>query len=381
MTYDFNCVVDRRGTDSLKWAKYAGRDVLPMWVADMDFEAPPTVLEGIRRRLEQGVLGYALPPREALDAVVMALERDHGWLIDPAWLCWMPGLVTALNVCCRMLAPGESVATFVPVYPPFLSAPANFSRELTRLPLVEAGARFELPLDLLDQALPAPARMLMLCNPHNPTGRVFSRGELERLAEICLRRDMVLCSDEIHCDLVLDRDKRHLPIATLSPEVAARTITLMAPSKTYNIPGLGCAFAIIPNPELRQRFRKAADGIVPHVNVLGYAACTAAYRDGADWRAALLAHLRANRDRVEAAAGGWKGIRVRHVEATYLAWLDCREAALGEEPYAFFLKAGVGLSDGAEFGQPGCVRLNFGCPTATLVEGLRRIEKAVTVVR
>jgi cystathionine beta-lyase len=216
----------------------------------------------------------------------------------------------------------------------------------------------------------------LLCSPHNPTGRVFTRSELLRLAEICERHRLVICSDEIHCDLVLDPDKVHLPTAALAGEIAERTITLMAPSKTYNIPGLGCAFAVISQPQLRKAFKAAMAGIVPEVNLMGFAGALAAYRHGGAWRSALLAYLAANRDRVLEAIANMPGLSASHIEATYLAWIDAREVGAGD-PAAFFEAAGVGLSDGREFGGPGFVRLNFGCPRATLDEALGRMERAL----
>ncbi len=221
--------------------------------------------------------------------------------------------------------------------------------------------------------------MLLLCSPHNPVGRVFDEAELRRLADFARRHDLLICSDEIHCGLVLDEDCRHRPIAALDADAAQRTITLMAPSKTWNVPALYCAFAVIPDAGLRRRYRHAMRGIVPHVNVLGMVAAEAAYRDGDPWRQALLAYLRGNRDRVMEAVAAMPGISLARPEATYLAWLDCRELIaeynIGDVA-AFFEAAGVGLSDGRYFGAPGWLRLNFGCPRATLDEALARMATA-----
>jgi len=217
---------------------------------------------------------------------------------------------------------------------------------------------------------------MLLCHPHNPVGRAFSRSELAAVAEVCVRHDLVICADEIHCDLMLE-DRKHVPFATLEPRIADRTITLMSPAKTFNLPGLNCGFAVIPNPVLRRRFQEAGDGIVPHPNALGYTGCRAAYTDGDHWRVALLEYLRGNRDFLEAfLADRLPMLSMAHVEATYLAWIDTR--GLGDRPgAAFFAAAGVRLSDGAPFHGPGYVRLNFGCPRKTLQEALQRIEQAV----
>jgi cystathionine beta-lyase len=231
-------------------------------------------------------------------------------------------------------------------------------------------------LEALERSLTPRSRLLLLCSPHNPVGRVWSADELDALAEVAVRHDLVIGSDEIHAGLVLDEDKTHLPTATLGPEIAARTVTLMAPSKTFNTPGLGCSFAVIADAKLRAAFAQAMDGIVPHVNVIGYVAAQAAYEKGAEWRRALLAYLRHNRDLVERSIATMPGLTMTHVEATYLAWIDTRGARLAD-PVAFFEAAGVGLSDGADFDAPGHVRLNFGCRRSVLSEALGRMRQAV----
>lgn len=386
MTFDFDHAPERRGTDSQKWQKYAGRDVLPLWVADMDFPSPPAILEALHRRVDHGVFGYARPVKSTVDAVVGAMEQRYGWKVDPAWIVWLPGLVVGLNVTAQAFAqPGESVLTLAPVYPPFMSAPKNSARVSVTVPWVldsakSEPARWTIDWDALERAVTPETKLFFLCNPHNPLARVWRRDELPRLGEFCLRHNLVLCSDEIHCDLILDPALPHVPSATLSPEIAARTITLMAPSKTYNVPGLGTSIAIIPDAMRRARFVRATHGIVAEVTALGYTACEAAYRDSEPWRQALLACLRGNRDfLLEAIARELPGVRVEApVEATYLLWMNV--SALGlDNPAAHFEQHGVGLSDGALFGaaKGSHVRLNFGCPRATLVEAIRRMKNAI----
>ena len=368
---------DRRDSDSLKWHRYAGRDILPLWVADMDFTSPPAVMEALHRRTDHGVFGYALPSDELVQAVVDHIRTRFGWAIDPAWLVFLPGLVTGLNVACRAVGkPGDAVLTTTPVYPPFLSAPVNMERRLITAPLSQIQGRWQWDWEALEAAVTPETRLFLLCSPHNPTGRLWRRDELMVLSDFCRRHDLVLCSDEIHADLVLTTEARHLCTASLDEEIAGRTLTLMAPSKTFNVPGLGCAFAIIPNPDLRDRFNQAAAGIVPHVNLMGYVAAQAAYTQGQDWLEALLIQLRRNRDRVQAAVAAMPGLVMSEVEATYLAWIDARGLGV-EQPAAYFEKAGVGLSDGAEFGAPGFVRLNFGCDPALLSEALKRMAGAI----
>lgn len=379
--FDFDEVIDRRGTASEKWEKYRGRDIIPMWVADMDFRSPPAVIEALYRRTEHGVFGYTGPPPELVEATLSMLERDHGWQVDPGWIVWLPGLVSGLNVTCRAVgADGDEVLTLVPVYPPFLSAPAYSRRTAVRVPLREENNRWGIDFERLEAAVTPRTRLFMLCNPHNPVGRVFDRGELQGLAEFCLQRGILICADEIHCGLLLDPDKRHIPIATLGPEVAQSTITLMAPSKTFNTAGLGCAFAIIPSEALRRRFRQVKAGIVPMLNPYGYLAATVAYRDCADWRAALIDYLKANRDTLAEALGRMAGgLTMSPVEATYLAWIDVRGTGVSD-PVRFFEEAGVGLQDGRDFDGAGFVRLNFGCPRSVLKEGLARMSRALATL-
>jgi len=377
MAFDFDKVIERRGGDSYKWNQPMEADFLPMPVADMDFPASPAILEALHRRTDHGIFGYAQAPSSTIEAIGEKLLKDYGWEIDPVWLVWLPGVVVSLNVVCRMLEqPGDAVVTTTPIYPPFLSAPEHAQRPRRDVPLDVENGRYTFPMDRLAAALDGDARLFMHCNPHNPSGRCLTRTELEQIAEICLSRDVVICSDEIHCGLILEEGARHIPMATLSPEVAARTITLMSPSKTYNLAGLMWAFAIIPDPSLRRRFLHTARGIVTEVSPYGYAACEAAYRRSDDWHAELIRVLRRNRDLVAAAVREVPGLWSPTVEATYLAWIDCRALPIAGNPALHFEKAGLGLGDGSKFGAPGFVRMNFSCPLPTLEEGLRRFKAA-----
>jgi cystathionine beta-lyase len=375
--FDFSLPVERRHTASMKWDKYKGRDIIPLWVADMDFCSPPAVIEALQQRVAHGVFGYTVAPESLKTCVVEKLAADFNWSIQPEWLVWLPGLVTGFNVACRAVGEdNDDVMTAVPVYPHFLTAPQNSRRRLIKVPLQETDNHWSFDFNRLEKAITPSTRLFLLCNPHNPVGRVFRRDELTTLAGICEKHDMVICSDEIHCELILDSDKTHLPAATLDAAVAERTITLMSPSKTFNLPGLGCAFAVISGKKLRRRFIEATAGIVPHVNALGYAAAEAAYRDCADWHAALLEYLRGNRDTVALAIADMPRLSMAPVEATYLAWIDVRQADL-LDPVRFFEDAGVGLQDGIEFGASGFVRLNFGCPRPLLEEALGRMKTAM----
>jgi cystathionine beta-lyase len=383
MTFNFDTPQDRRGTDSQKWQKYAGRDVLPMWVADMDFEVAPAIVEALRRRVDHGIFGYARPVSSTVEAVVAAIGSLYNWTIDPNWLVWLPGLVCGLNVASRALAEaGDEIVSLSPIYPPFATAPTNQGRvsKLVPMALDTAGRRWEIDWDALEGAVNPRTRVLFFCHPHNPVGRVWSRAELVRVAEFCTRHKLLICSDDIHCDLMLEQGAVHLPLPVVAPDVSCRTVTFMAPSKAFNIPGLGTSFAIIPDPALRARYSKATAGIVAEVNALGYVACEAAYRDGQPWRRALIEYLRGNRDFLEGyITRELPGVRMEApVEATYLAWLNVTDLGVAH-PAKHFESHGVGLSDGVPFGAaPGThVRINFGCPRSTLEEGLRRMRSAI----
>ncbi len=371
--FDFCRVIDRRNGDSEKWNKYAGRDVLPLWVADMDFASPPAILDALRQRIDQGCLGYGEPWPAMVETTLAYLRRRHRWQVEPEWLVWLPGLVTGLNVACRAVA--GDVITATPVYPPFLSAPQFAGKEVAKVPLRLTDGRWGWDWPAMEAAVTPQTKLLLLCHPHNPVGRAWDVEELRQLAEFCRLHDLAVCSDEIHCDLILDADREHIPLARLDPDIALRSITLMAPSKTYNVPGLGCSLAVIPDETLRQDFRKTMRGIVPQVNVLGLVAAEAAYRAGDEWHDALLAVLRENRDRVQETVARLPGLSTTAVEATYLSWIDARGLGVAD-PVKFFEAAGVGLSDGIPFGAPGWIRLNFGCPPATLGTALERMEAA-----
>ncbi len=380
--YDFETSVDRTGTGSLKWQRYEGRDILPFWVADMDFRSPPEVVEALRARLEHGIYGYTIPYPEVRDEVLAYLSRRHGLSVDPDWLVWLPGLVQGLNLACRAAGgPGDGVMVNTPVYPPFLSSPLFSDRERIVSELRWDGNRPTFDFESMEGKVTPRTRLFILCNPHNPVGRVFDRAELEALLDFCERHDLWICADEIHCDLILD-PVEHIPLLALGERAAARTIAFYSPSKTYNLPGLACAYAVIPDARIRQAFQKACRGIITEVNCFGYAGCAAAYRHGEPWRQALLDVLRGNRDLLlEHVASRHPDIVCRPLQATYLAWLDLRALGLGQ-PAAHFEAHGIGLSNGIDFGAPsGFLRLNFGCPRATLEEGLRRLDAAVDSAR
>lgn len=380
MKFDFDVAIDRRGGDSSKWRKY-GPDVLPMWVADMDFAVAPAIVDALRARLDHPVFGYGLARDALREAIVDDMRDRYQWHIAPADIVFLPGVEPGFNMALKaLLSPGDGVLVQPPVYAPILAAPGHWQMRRVEAPLqAAANGGWEIDFERFEQGLDD-ARAFLLCNPHNPLGKAYTRQELSAIAERCLARDTIIISDEIHSDLLLD-DRQHVPIASLSKEVAQRTITLNAASKAYNIAGLKTAFAIIPNAGLRERFAASRLGMVDSVNVLGLEATLAAYTQGAAWRGALLDYLQANRDLlVRLVASELPGVRLHAPEATFLAWLDCSALQLAPDPQRFFLEhAKVGLNAGADFGAAysQCVRLNFGCTRATLEQGIARMARAL----
>jgi cysteine-S-conjugate beta-lyase len=369
--YNFDQVTERRSTHSSKWTRYP-EGVLPFWVADMDIRAPDFILDALGERIRQGIIGYSVVPPELEIAFIDWLERQYRWTVQQDWLVWIPGVVTGFNLAARaIIQPGDGLLIPKPVYYPFLDVPAHVGGRALPSDLVRDRDRFVMDMDDLDDKA-ANARLFMLCNPQNPTGRVYSHAELSGIVDLCLRHDLYLMSDEIHCPLILDPTCRHIPIATLSAELAQRSITLFSPTKAYNIPGLGCAVAVIPDPVLREKFLAARAGIVPGISPLAYLACQLSYADRSDWLPSMLAWLQGNLQLVQQAVGA----RMTRVEATYLAWIDVRGLGL-KDPAAHFVRHGLGLSLGEQFGGPGFVRFNFGCPRPILTEGLERLGRAL----
>lgn len=359
----------------MKWNKFP-EDVSPLWVADMDFQAPECVRKALQDCVDFNIYGYSLPKKELIGTIIDMLKNKYQWEVKPSSIVWLPGLVPALNIAARgCVQNNREILTHTPVYPPFLTAPVLSNRKLKTNDLTLNSGRCEIDFETMDKSCSERTELYYLCNPQNPTGRVFDRDELEKLAEVCLKNKMFICSDEIHCDLILE-DKAHIPIATLSSEVADNTITLMAPSKTYNVPGLCFSFAIIQNYKLRKRFLRAMNGIVPYPGQLGLAGAQAAYQGGEEWRLELIKYLQGNRNMLrQFIEQHMPEIGYIPGEATYLAWLDMRKLKL-ENPFAYFLKHKVALSNGADFNGEGFLRLNFGCPQSVLIEALEKMKSA-----
>jgi cystathionine beta-lyase len=390
-SFDFDTPINRQQSGSVKWS-HADADVISMWIADMDFAVAPAIRRALRKRIDHAIYGYQFDGAHLRHVLVDRLEKRHMLPASPDEIVFMPGLVMGLNLVSRIVgAPKTGVVTLTPIYPPFLLAPTNSDKTLITVPL-SAGTRdghlhYEIDFDRLEFAIThadVTPSLFMLCNPHNPVGRAYTEAELSSLAELCLRHNLIICADEIHADLTLGKTQ-HISMASLSTEVARRTITLLAPSKAFNIPGLGLGFAHILDPDLRSRIVQMIYSLGAFTNVFGYVAAEAAYTEGDRWLKALNAYLLQNRELlVEYVEAHLPGVRITQPEATYLAWLDCREAmqsaGIDDKPYRFFLdKAKVWLNDGGAYGNDGegFVRLNFGCPRARLVEALDRLRDAL----
>ena len=377
MPIDFDTEIDRLRTESTKFNKYKGSDILPLWVADMDFQSPAAVTEALQKRVQHGVFGYTEASTELKEILVARMKDFYHWEIQPDDLVFFPGVVAGLNLCCAgLLAEDEAAVTATPVYHPFFAAPENQGRELKRFPMSYEAGTWQFPMNALERASLGNSRLLMLCNPFNPIGRTLTRTELESIVDISVQNDLIICSDEIHCDLVLD-GRPHIPTASISEAAAERTITLMAPSKTFNLAGLGGSFAIIQNPLLREQFEAPRAGLVGNVNLLGYTAMQAAYADCEGWRQELLRYLEGNRDYLSNAIENIPGIHMSPQESTYLAWLNVAELGLNDPP-DFFEQKGLGMSPGEQFGDNRFMRLNFGCPRVQLERAVARLEAAVS---
>jgi len=375
--FDFDSLPERRGTGSIKWDRYP--NYAPYWVADMDFRSPDCVIEAIHRRTDHGVFGYAHAHAGLVDAVLMYLKTMHEVTALADEIVHLPGMVPALSLACRACAkPGDQVMISSPVYYPFFNVAADAGAELIDVPHTRDETTWRFDWDAMEAAVTSRTRILILCNPQNPLGRVFSQDELERLADFCSRHDLILVSDEIHCDLILEPDQKHFSALKLPEAFRERLITLMAPSKTYNIAGLGYSFAVISDSQLRKKFNGARGCTMPEINALAMYAAEAAYRDGEPWRRDLIAYLRVNRDTLaDFVRAEMPLLKIHEHAATYLYWIDCQHMNV-EHPSQFFCEeAGVFLTDGTPFGSRQHVRFNFGCPRAHMLEGLQAMKAAL----
>ncbi|WP_375276974.1 MalY/PatB family protein [Alteromonas australica] len=380
MTFNFDDTPSRKETFSFKWQKYNGKDIIPAWVADTEFRCAEPILNAISRHVDHGNLGYILPAQQtdAVNAVVRWLADKHDWQIKPEWLVWTPGVVPAFNVACKAYCePGDKVLIQTPNYPPLLAAPKINDLERVDIGTVIDNSDSENPRYTIDfEALESHAadpkcKLFIVCNPMNPVGSVLTQDEIDRIATICNQHNVRLCSDEIHCDLILEPGKTHIPAGRVS-ELENNSVTLMAASKTFNVAGLGTSFAVIPDAGLRRQFTQAAAGIMPWVTVLGLAATQAALTECDDWHKAQLAYLKENRDRVFEAVNSIEGLSMIKPDATFLAWVDASGLKV-DNVLTWAEQKGVGPSPGADFHQADHFRINYGCSKQMLEDILARL--------
>lgn len=373
---DFERVYDRRKDGSIKWGKYT-EDVIPLWVADMDFEVAEPVRDALQRYVNTGIYGYALPAPGLADTVAEWFLKRYGWEIRKEWIVWLPSVLSGLGIAARCVsAEPYAVMTSIPVYRPFLDIAAAEGRELRAVPLKQESGKWVMDFGAMEAAVTEDTRMYILCNPHNPTGRMYDREELEALAAFCLKHNILICSDEIHADIILDASKRHLPVASLSAEAGMNTISLFSAAKAFNVPALGSAFAVIPNARYREEFEKLRLHIVPHMTKLAGDVCGAAFGESGPWLHAALDYLRSNHDFLLEEINRIPGLKMYRQEATYLAWIDY--SGLGISDFASYLeKFGVGVMEASVFMGTNHIRLNFGTQRHVLEEAVRRIRMAV----
>ena len=380
----FDRVIDRNNTHSLKWDAYPN-GVLPLWVADMDFQAPEPVLRALRNRVDHGIFGYESQFNELRDTVVNWTWQHYHWKINPQDILFVPGVVTSLNLAAQALAsPGAGVIIQPPVYPPFFSVAKNAQLEINQAPLShDENLNYYIDFIEFEKSIGENTKLFILCNPHNPVGRVFKQDELTKIAELCIKHKLIILSDEIHCDLVYE-GHHHIPFASLNEEIAQCTITFIAPSKTFNLAGLKCSIIISQNTELRKQIEQKRCGLVGDPGTLSLIAALAAFQYGQPWLDELLQYLQGNRDWLcKYLQNNLPSINMPPIEGTYLAWLDCHLLNLKPNPYDFFLQnAKVALNNGPTFGSggEGFVRLNFGCPREILEEALLRMTTAIEQV-
>lgn len=389
----FDAAIDRRTSNSMKWAyahallkpDEAAADPLPMWVADMDFRAPQPVIDALHAAVEEGVFGYpGGATRSYIAAVTGWQARRFGWETQPEWVVQSSGIITALKVAVQAFsAPGDTVLIQPPVYAHFHNDVLINGRHLAFAPLTRTETGYRFDEKVFEAAIQPNTKLFILSHPHNPTGNVWSEAELRAMGEICARHGVLVISDEIHQDLIMNRAKKHIPFASLGEAFAQNSITCTAPSKTFNLPGLQSANLFIPNRRLREEFCRQYDrNMFPLVNVLGMVAAEAAYAHGEEWLEQLLVHLRGNHARFAEAVNGLNsGLKVVPADSLYLAWMDCRSLGMDAEALNHFMltKARLWLDKGQKFGIEGhCyMRVNLGCPRATVDEAIGRLKSAI----
>jgi len=379
MTIDFDKIIDRRRTGSYKWDSDGHQSTLPMWVADMDFKVADCITQSLQKRLEHPIYGYAIAPESLIQTIVDRIKSNHNWVIKKEWIVWLPGLETSFALASKCIHSDSAKVMYLsPIYPPFFTGPRAAKKVTVKFNItLNNDNEWELDFEKLETVLAGDPEIktLLFCNPHNPVGKVYKEDEIKKLIHLCNKYKVMLCSDEIHCDLILNGEA-HISAAAIDKTIEQNSITLMGASKTFNIAGLGCGYAIIPNDQLRQSFKINMRGNTSMINPFGYLATETAYRKAEEWRIALISYLNANLDFLANEISLMPGCEMVKPEASFLAWVNCKETGI-ENPSSYFKSYGVDFSPGEQYGSPGWVRINFGCPLSTLKTGLAKMKNAI----
>ena len=379
MDFDFNAPTCRLETDSIRWDSFNSKNVLPLWVADMDFKSPPCVIEALEKRVQQGIYGYTHSPHQMNSLIAGYLQEQYQWEVDPNWIVILPSVVSGLYTAVQQLTESdESVLAPNPIYHHLRLACTSANRLFQEMPLELNNDRWVLPSIDLKNLFSHKTKLALFCNPQNPGSTVFTKEELKDFGEICVQNNVWICSDEIHAGLVLAEDKKHIPLASISKEISEKTITLMSLNKTFNFPGIGLAWAVAENPVLRKAMQVGLHQTIALPSLLAYTATTAAIREGEPWRKELIRYLRVNRDLIRKRMNKIAGVNVGDLEGSYLAWIDCTKLN-HQDPYQLFLDAGLATSPGSQFGKQKYVRLNFGTQKARLIQALDIIESCAKI--
>ena len=376
MKFDFDTPIDRHNTDSIKWNKYS-TEVLPLWIADMDFKVAPCIQEALNQRIDLGTFGYTQAPQDFKEQIAQYLFEQYQWQVDPEWIVVLPSVISGLHTATRQfMQAGQSCLVPKPVYQHLRLAVTQAQQELIEIPMLLSHNRWVFPWLELNQYVKKNTKLMHLCNPQNPGGTVFTLKELTTLAEFVIENDLFICSDEIHAGLVLDKTVQHIPIASLNADISQRTVTLMSLNKTFNFPGMGLAWAVAENHQIRKAMQTDLHATIAEPSLLGYVCTQAAMKQGEPWRLALIEYLRDNLKIIDAFIRKNDQISQSHIQATYLSWLDLSKPQFNDVE-GLLLKNGLALSPGSQFGSPEFMRLNFGTSARNLNEGLNRLERVL----
>lgn len=378
MKFNFDKFINRYRTNSIKWCKYKNTNIIPLWIADSDFMSPPCIIKDLKKRVDHGIFGYGNHiPINLIDIIINRMSSLYNWNIKPEWIIFLPGVVSGLHICVRAFTnEKESVIIPNPIYPPFQYAAKIVKRKIIKIPLCIENKRFIMNINNITDNFDGKEKLLMLCNPHNPVGTVYEKKELYNQFLFAKKYDLIICSDEIHSDLIIEPKLHHVPIASLEEDALQRTITLFSPSKTFNIAGLSIAFAIIANKDLRKKFNEIKTGIIPSVNVLAITAAESAFKKGQEWLDQQIIYLRKNRDLLVSYINQTKYLSMYSPEGTYLSWIDTSKLK-NKKPHKWFEEYGLGVSPGYDFGDSNFVRLNFACRKKLLIEVIKKINFAI----